>query len=390
MEKIKIKINNNQYYGFQNKDNNIPKNTIKDIKVTNNKKSKGYTRVFLKFIKRKNNILKHVLDNRFKKWKENALKGLFIRKKIIVRISLSRDNILKNKLNARRLSRIKDSNINKPKSEDKNLIHINKKNNKENHINNIKLKKLNNIKTPLKNKELSPEKKSIRRIYKNEKNSIFHNHDNEQNENKNNPIYSTIPADNQNIKHNKILVQKNKFSNNNDQNNKYLIKKIDPVLYTYEPNHTKNNSINNKKQINDLKNLSLVTSPRTRKGEIYNSYTNIGSNNKTPIINKIKINKENQFSNTNSNKSFSNIKNNFTNIKLVNKNTESRNTLRKIKDNKYTSIDSERKYINYTDRENYRNKRKYDKETLKKGVTTVIQHYLGVKERLDNYSLVIN
>ena len=294
-------------------------------------------------------------------------------------------------MNARRLSRIKDSNINKPKSEDKNLIHINKKNNKENQINNIKLKKLNNIKTPLKNKELSPEKKSIRRIYKNEKNSIFHNHDNEQNKNKNNPIYSqTIPADNQNMKLHKILIPKNKLGNNNDQNNKYLIKKIDPVLYTYEPKHTKTNSISNKDQINDSKNLSIVTSPRNRKGQIYNSFTNIRSNKKAPIINKIKINKENQFSNTNSNKSFSNIKNNFTNINLVNKNTESRNTFRKIKDNKYTSIDSERKYINYTDREDYRNKRKYDKETLKKGVTTVIQHYLGVKERLDNYSLVLN
>jgi len=384
MEKIKIKINNNQYYGIQTKDNNIPKNIIKDIKVTNNKKSKGYVRVFLKFIKRKNNVLKHVLDNRFKKWKENALKGLFIRKKIIVRISLSRDNILKNKLNARRLSRIKDSNINKPKSEDKNLIHINKKNNKENQINNIKLKKLNNIKTPLKDKELSPEKKSIRRIYKNEKNSIFHNHDNEQSKNKNNPIYSqTIPADNQNMKLHKILIPKNKLGNNNDQNNKYIIKKIDPVLYTYEPNHTKNNSISNKDQINDSKTLSIVTSPRNRKGQIFNSYTNIRSNNKTPIINKIKINNENKLSNTN--KSFSNIKNNFSNIKLVNKNTGSRNTFRKIKDNKYTSIDSERKYINYTDREDYRNKRKYDKETLKKGVTTVIQHYSGVKERLDNY-----
>ena len=389
MEKIKIKINNNQYYGIQTKDNNIPKNIIKDIKVTNNKKSKGYVRVFLKFIKRKNNVLKHVLDNRFKKWKENALKGLFIRKKIIVRISLSRDNILKNKLNARRLSRIKDSNINKPKSEDKNLIHINKKNNKENQINNIKLKKLNNIKTPLKDKELSPEKKSIRRIYKNEKNSIFHNHDNEQSKNKNNPIYSqTIPADNQNMKLHKILIPKNKLGNNNDQNNKYIIKKIDPVLYTYEPNHTKNNSISDKDQINDSKTLSIVTSPRNRKGQIFNSYTNIRSNNKTPIINKIKINNENKLSNTN--KSFSNIKNNFSNIKLVNKNTGSRNTFRKIKDNKYTSIDSERKYINYTDREDYRNKRKYDKETLKKGVTTVIQHYSGVKERLDNYSLVLN
>ena len=63
MEKIKIKINNNQYYGFQNKYNNIPKNTIKDIKVTNNKKSKGYARVFLKFIQGKNNVLTHVLDN---------------------------------------------------------------------------------------------------------------------------------------------------------------------------------------------------------------------------------------------------------------------------------------------------------------------------------------
>ena len=70
MEKNIIKINNNKNYVIQNKDNNIPKNTIKNIKIINGKKSKGYSRVFIKFIKKKNEALKHILVNRFKKWKE--------------------------------------------------------------------------------------------------------------------------------------------------------------------------------------------------------------------------------------------------------------------------------------------------------------------------------
>ena len=54
----------------------------------------------------------------------------------------------------------------------------------------------------------------------------------------------------------------------------------------------------------------------------------------------------------------------------------------------YASVDNGRKYNNYTTRKEYVQKNKLNNENLKKGVTTVIQHYLGVKERLDNYNLV--
>lgn len=380
MEKNIIQINNNKNYEIQNKGNNVPKNTIKKIQIINGKKSKGYARVFIKFIKRKNETLKHILDNRFKKWKEEAFKGIFIRKTIIVRISLSRDNILKNKLNSRILSRNKVSNNNKPKSVDKELKQINKTVNKESHINNIKWKKINDVKSPIKKNEM-PDEKSIKKIYKNENNSIFNNSDKRKNQH-NNPIYSqTIPNDSQSKKYNKNIIPKNKFINNNNQIDKYKVKKQAPILYTYEPKQLKTKPIFNKGLINNSKNYNIFTSPRTRKYQTYNSYSSIRSNNKTPIVNQIKNNKEKQ--NTNINKSYINIKNNFSDAKLLNKNNEQRFTFTKSKGNKYATIDSERKYINNTERRDNYTKRIFDKETLKKGVTTVIQHYLGVKERKD-------
>ena len=387
MEKNIIQINNNKNYEIQNKGNNVPKNTIKKIQIINGKKSKGYARVFIKFIKRKNETLKHILDNRFKKWKEEAFKGIFIRKTIIVRISLSRDNILKNKLNSRILSRNKVSNNNKPKSVDKELKQINKTVNKESHINNIKWKKINDVKSPIKKNEM-PDEKSIKKIYKNENNSIFNNSDKRKNQH-NNPIYSqTIPNDSQSKKYNKNIIPKNKFINNNNQIDKYKVKKQAPILYTYEPKQLKTKPIFNKGLINNSKNYNIFTSPRTRKYQTYNSYSSILSNNKTPIVNQIKNNKEKQ--NTNINKSYINIKNNFSDAKLLNKNNEQRNTFTKRNGNKYASIDAKRKYINFTVKKDNYIKRKFSKGTLKKGVTTVIQHYLGVKERLDNYSLVLN
>ena len=387
MEKNIIQINNNKNYEIQNKGNNVPKNTIKKIQIINGKKSKGYARVFIKFIKRKNETLKHILDNRFKKWKEEAFKGIFIRKTIIVRISLSRDNILKNKLNSRILSRNKVSNNNKPKSVDKELKQINKTVNKESHINNIKWKKINDVKSPIKKNEM-PDEKSIKKIYKNENNSIFNNSDKRKNQH-NNPIYSqTIPNDSQSKKYNKNIIPKNKFINNNNQIDKYKVKKQAPILYKYEPKQLKTKPIFNKGLINNSKNYNIFTSPRTRKYQTYNSYSSILSNNKTPIVNQIKNNKEKQ--NTNINKSYINIKNNFSDAKLLNKNNEQRYTFTKRNGNKYASIDAKRKYINFTVKKDNYIKRKFSKGTLKKGVTTVIQHYLGVKERLDNYSLVLN
>lgn len=389
MEKNIIKINNNKNYVIQNKDNNIPKNTIKNIKIINGKKSKGYSRVFIKFIKKKNEALKHILVNRFKKWKEKSLKGIFIRKTIIVRISLSRDNILKNKLNSRRLSMNKDSSNNKPKSVDKELKQINKKDNNESHINNIKVKKINEVKTPIKKNEM-PDEKTFKRIYKNEKNSLFNNCDKKQNK-QNNPIYSqTLPNENQSKKFNKIIIPKNKFINNKNQNDNYKDKKQTPILYTYEPKQLKTKPIYNKTKalVNNSKNYNVFTSPRTRKYQTYNSYSSIRSNNKTPIANQIKIINEKRAPNVN--KSYINIKNNFSDAKLLNKNNEQRFTFTKKNGNKYATIDSERRRINYTERRDNYMKSKFDKEALKKGVTTVIQHYLGVMERLDNYSLVDN
>ena len=54
-------------------------------------KPKGYTRIFRNIIKKKSEIMKNILKNRFTKWRKESLKGLIVKKTIIVRISVSRE-----------------------------------------------------------------------------------------------------------------------------------------------------------------------------------------------------------------------------------------------------------------------------------------------------------
>ena len=60
---------NNIFNSFENKSEKK-----KNVKDTCNRKTKGYVRVFRNIIKKKNELLKNILDNRFKKWKKEALK----------------------------------------------------------------------------------------------------------------------------------------------------------------------------------------------------------------------------------------------------------------------------------------------------------------------------
>ena len=345
---------NNIFNSFENKSEKK-----KNVKDTCNRKTKGYVRVFRNIIKKKNELLKNILDNRFKKWKKEAFKGTFIRKTVLIRISVSRDNIFKNRLNPNRLNNKSDARKNRFLSADKNLKYKKREVNKENNNNNSKIKTLETKKEKL---EINP----IKKIYKNENNSIFKTY------NKN---------VGQNYKTKEILKSSNTNVNNKpNQSNKIGNKTPVPIIYSYEPHKEKNNNKNEKKLINKHKYpYNPFTSPQSKKNQGYSSYTNILSQ-KRPIINQTKNNGrltpyEERKDNINKNK--------FSELKLLDKNKDLRYTY--SRKNRYTPFDNRNKYMNYTEKRDNYMKSKLDKEILKKGITTVIQHYLGVRERLDNY-----
>ena len=351
----------------------------KNVKDTCNRKTKGYVRVFRNIIKKKNDLLKKILDNRFKKWKKEAFKGAFIRKTVLIRISVSRDNIFKNRLNPNRLNNKSDARNNRPLSADKNLKYKKREVNKENNNNNIKWKNDSKIKT-LETKKEKLEINPIKKIYKNENNSIFKTYN--KNVGQNYKTKEILKSSNTNV-NNKY----NKKSNNKiniyspNQSNKIGNKTPVPIIYSYEPYKEKNNNKNEKKLINKHKYpYNSFTSPQSKKNQGYSSYTNILSQKRAVINYQTKNNGrltpyEERKDNIN--------KNNFSELKLLDKNKDLRYTY--SGKNRYIPFDNRNKYMNYTEKRDNYMKSKLDKEILKKGITTVIQHYLGVRERLDNY-----
>ena len=84
-------------------------------------KPKGYTRIFRNIIKKKSDIMKNILQKRFTKWRKESVKGLIVKKTIIVRISVSREKDYKDRYkNKLRLEKEKEKE--KSKSKNKNDI----------------------------------------------------------------------------------------------------------------------------------------------------------------------------------------------------------------------------------------------------------------------------
>ena len=388
MEKNNIKTNINKYneikkrYSFQLKKREI-------LNDKSNKKNKGYARVFRKIIKKKNNELKHILINRFKKWKKEAFKGMFIRKTIIVRISVSRDNILKNRKNSRNINRIKDLTENRPKSADKNLKSFDNNDNKERKINNIKIKNTNENITPKSKKEIKEisDNEPIKRLYIDDKIRLLFRKKNNLNPNNNLMKGKKLPYD-KITKYIKSLNRQNNMDNN-DQVKKNENKNPTPKLYTYEPSKDKIKSKYGNIAINKPNiTYNTLTTPRFQKAQGNKSYSNVHSNLKNPIDNQVKK-KEKQT--PNENKTNYDIKNNYSESKLFDKKKSFNHIYKSNNNNKrYVLIDNEKKYGNLTEKRDKHMKKKIDNEKLKKGITTVIQHYLGVRERFDNYNMVPN
>lgn len=383
MEKNKIGQNLNKYY-----ESIIKKSILKNKKaltLSKDKKNNGYVRIFRNLIKKKNNGIKDILDKKFNKWKKEAFKDSFFRKTILVRISVSRDKILRNR-NSNRLNRAKDIKEDRPKSANKKLKDIKRIDNEEknSNINNIKLKKNNDFNTPIKESE-----NQIKQIYKKNNNSIINQKKiYEIKKNINNNNIKSLLNNNKNRKYekNNNISHQNNINKRKEELNSN--KKSTPILYTYEPNIKKDKPVNNNVIINRVKNLNTKTYVIVKKNQDSNSFTNFNTPKKNLNTNLSTNTSSYKLPHYDTKKCINLKKGNFSEKKMFDIKRDIRNTYSKKNENKFISVDNGNKYNYYTAKKQHNIKNKFEKENLKKGITTVIQHYLGVKERLDNYNVV--
>ena len=188
---------------IEEKNNELPlnENEGKVMKEENSLdiKPKGYVRIFRKYIKKKAQIMNNIIDNRFKLWKKITLKGLKVKKTIFIRISVSKEKDRKNK------------------SYSEAKLNIGKKNlNNINIINQNKLLELNNI------SEIKPTK--YKRIFVSKDKEINNKTYNKPQNQKSN-LNNTLGNNSSTHKYNRYF-KNNKQSNNNNENKKTIDDKI--------------------------------------------------------------------------------------------------------------------------------------------------------------------
>ena len=216
-------------------------------------KPKGYTRIFRNIIKKKSEIMKNILKKRLTKWRKEAVKGLIVKKTIIVRISVSREKDYKDRYkNKLRLDKEKEKE--KSKSTNKNEIKTHNFMQPEINTYNIVREKIDTI--------------------DNKKDST---NDNLNTDNKMNNKNKDIPIDNN---ENNITIEKsNTFNINNEDN----------ILKANEKDNDSNKDNANenlKMKKNKLINISNEKPKNTAQmNNIYN--TNLKSDSKNNINNKI-------------------------------------------------------------------------------------------------------
>ena len=278
-------------------------NVIQNIENKNNlelktrKKLKGYCRFLRNVIKEKSKSLKEIMQNRFIKWRKDALKGK-IKKTVMIRISVSREkepktkyqiskanpkdqskSVNKNELKSfninniqRNITNLKVQNVDNLIKQDNEIT--NNKVNNDNKYNNIEIKTISNISNNNPNKD----KKE-----KEEKNIIYKkiNTSNKNEENKNNNVIKIDLS-----KYNKNNNSKNKIINKNDkpiiiartnksnQENVQKIPKPNQINIRNKPQET------NKKPISNISNTNIVYTSSVKKINPY-EISNKAENNRT-------------------------------------------------------------------------------------------------------------
>lgn len=439
-------INNENISKQKNENENILNHNLNDLEPNNEqpkekKKSKGFTRILRSIIKKNNEILKNILKTRFTEWRKEALKGLKVKKTILVRISVSKEKDYKNrnmkldevkekeksksinKFDIKSFKSPKDKNtfnivrekIDNPDDGNNNnikIVNTEFKNNNEKKYknnNNIIIEKNNdiNIKSEVdKNKEI---KKEINNTNLKPPKTKLINISNEK------PKYT--PQPNRDVR-NQIVDSKNNLNSkfikidNTSQKNKTYAKNIQ---------NSKEKIDSNKKQPNNMNNVGIFYSSSTtkkNKNEKEQKYTYMNNGNLTD--GKTVFNDKNQTkgyyiknNGYHDNKTFDISKsvnlndkgylsqstykkidyrknvNDVNRTKDISSNTNlySRKTYQVNKNNNTSVNNNNINYMKYNSRT--QNISSVDKvinpEKLKGGVTTVIQHYEGRRKQLQNY-----
>ena len=458
-----MEINSNLLYNNENEEKYEEKNDankenfvgIENNIISNNaslkkeKKHTGYVRIFRNYIKKKEKLRKDIIHHLFKRWIKQTLKGAIIKKKIMIRISLSKEKEPKNKFrdkfkmekeNVKEQSKSVNKNIiksiNKYPSNSKKVKLINNLNimprEKKNINSNNPNFKIYNIAKKIKNyKGPNNKAQNIKTINQKPENNKILDMSKEKAKitpkiNINDKSKNNYPINNLNTQFVEITYSNNKNNiRNNSKNNNY--KKI-------EPQNVKNIINTNKKDINSNPNPKLTynntsitytsSSWKNSSKKIdkimkddykikYNTNSiNIGQiknernvnykklnipintkkeiNNKTYIPydkNRIKIYKKDISNNIN--KTFGGDKN-------INRMNTYNNITKKINNinNKNNESNISGRNSHYSSRRNSNAtisqfSQLTEKPVVKGGVTTVIQHYSGKRrqyEQYDNYS----
>ena len=422
--------------GFKNLKEEIERNITEPLK--SRKKPKGCSRFLRNVIKTKAKVMKEIIQNRFYKWRKDALKGK-IKKTVMIRISVSRPKEPKSKYQmSKPKPKEQSKSVNKDDFRPFNINKIPK------NINNIKTQKVDKIEEDDNKNNKASQNKII-----NNKNNFVKVVDKKDKEKENN--YGKININNKreiqprkDTNYNK-MIPNTKVNNytQNKINKKDEISKITPRINKTKPVHNlnipkphqnriRNNSQDlNKKPPTNNNVMSVVYTSSTKKNypneNKYPKENNyyIRKNIQTEIKDKIPktINKKYEGKHAYTPLTIQNVKIGLIDDKYSNRTFNRRNEPQRSSGNlKYNTNNHQNTYLynNYTNprrnnninnrqANNYRIKpenmtndsssiysksRKdshhtYDpssfKNKLKGGITTVIQHYRGQRRRYENY-----
>jgi len=405
------------------KTENINKDKDKNKKTSlkARKKSKGYCRFLRNVIKEKAKVMKEVIQNRFFKWRRDALKGK-VKKTVMIRISVSREKDPKSsyQLNKAKLKeQSKSVNKNDFKSFNINNIAKNITNLKVQNIDKIEMqdKRINDIKNKnivnknivdIKNKK-EPEK------IKEQKNNIekpdLQNKINDKgkinnkieipkvvpkNDKMNQAKSPNIPKPNQNI----VIKNPQNVNKPNIANNSNI------YVYTSSSKRNNTNPVKNIKDVvdknNNNKNVQSDTKDKIPK-DLYKKYEKYNQHTSLPVK-KVEIdltdgkykrktfNRENKDNNLKNN--LSHDRNKPQNIYIYNNNSyQRRNNANNdnkslynysVKTENYNN-DSSSIYTRSRKDSNFSYVPNQMRNSSKGGITTVIQHYSGQRRKYDNY-----
>ena len=434
-------INNENISEKKNENENILNHNLNDLEPTKEqpkekKKSKGFTRILRSIIKKNNEILKNILKTRFTEWRKEALKGLKVKKTILIRISVSKEKDYKNrnmklddvkekeksksinKYDIKSFKSPKDKNTynivrekidNQDSDNNNNIKIVNtvfKNSNGNNNVvignnNDINIKsevdKNKEIKIEVNNTNLKPQKTKLINISdekpkytpqatRNVRNQII--------DSKNNLTNKFIKIDNTSQK-NKTYAQNIQNSREKEDSNNRQSLNMNNIGMVYSSSTTKKNKKEKEQKYTFMNNGNLIDNKNlfNDKNQMKGYYTKNNGyyNNKTfDISNSVNLNDKGYISQTTykkiDNRKSINDMNRTKDIRS-NINLYSRKTFQVNKNKNTSANNNNSSYTNYNSRPY--NISSVDKvinpEKLKSGVTTVIQHYEGKIMQLQNY-----